>query len=164
MNYIHISSILLNLQWNLPCSLWRWYFLLFCNISGASTLHYVVNIHNLLKCVMRYPKRNKFLIFVSECFRNLLEMKKLCLILSSQQDLWELTTSSPPKHTKMLTVTSETSKSEKSKFLINAWIFFKLACEDSPYWILFMNGIWLDLPLGNIMKIRKNDVKFWFSP
>ena len=85
-------------------------------------------------------------------------MKKLCLILSSQQDLWELTTSSPPKHTKMLTVTSETSKSEKSKFLINAWIFFKLACEDSPYWILFMNGIWLDLPLGNIMKIRKNDV------
>lgn len=82
-------------------------------------------------------------------------MKKLCLILSSQQDLWELTTSSPPKHTKMLTVTSETSKSEKSKFLINAWIFFKLACEDSPYWILFMNGIWLDLPLGNIMKIRK---------
>ena len=82
-------------------------------------------------------------------------MKKLCLILSSQQDLWELTTSSPPKHTKMLTVTSETSKSEKSKFLINAWIFFKLACEDSPYWILFMNGIWLDLPLGNIMKIWK---------
>ena len=82
-------------------------------------------------------------------------MKKLCLILSSQQDLWELTTSSPPKHTKMLTVTSKTSKSEKSKFLINAWIFFKLACEDSPYWILFMNGIRLDLPLGNIMKIWK---------
>ena len=121
----------------------------------GSTLHYVVNVHNLLKCVMRYPKRNKFLIFVSECFRNLLEMKKLCLILSSQQDLWELTTSSPPKHTQMLTVTSETSKSEKSKFLINAWIFFKLACEDSPYRILFMNGIWLDLPLEILWKLEK---------